>query len=245
MHPIVVFILVFSTILFILLITFVSMIISCKIKYKNYRKKFHKPSELDKYIKFIYTPEKHKKLLKLMKKLDKKLSERKVDYWITAGSLLGFKRNGGIIPWDDDIDICVNQKDIHKITDLLQKEPGWGNSLYKFKGDDVFIDIFPVDDSYRYIGKARQQWPNEYYDKPYPLHRSLFHDIEVSIPNETDKYLDRAYGEEWDKTLIQTCSHLHIPFCYAFLNFLYKEKITITEDISNIMLNMTNKVNSR
>lgn len=242
MQPFIIFLIVFFTIIFILLLFFILTIISCKIQYKLYKKNNHKSSPLDKYVNFIYTPEKHKKLLKLMKRLDKKLRERKVDYWITAGSLLGFRRNGGIIPWDDDIDICVNQKDIPKIKDILEKS--WDGSLYKFKGDGVFIDIFPVDDSYQYIGESRKKWPNEYYVKPYPLRRSLFHDIQVNIPNEIDKYLDRAYGEDWNKSFIQTHSHLDIPICYTFLNWLSKKKINITEDIRIIVINMTKKVTS-
>lgn len=34
-----------------------------------------------------------------------------VTYWITGGTALGALRNNGIIPWDDDFDICVLEKD--------------------------------------------------------------------------------------------------------------------------------------
>ncbi|MCF8357668.1 MAG: LicD family protein [Prolixibacteraceae bacterium] len=54
-------------------------------------------------------------LLEGMKVLDKLLSEAKIDYWLTAGSLLGAKRHQGFIPWDDDLDICVLSSDYPRL----------------------------------------------------------------------------------------------------------------------------------
>ena len=76
-----------------------------------------------------------------MKKLDKHLQDKKVEYWITAGSLLGFMRNGGIIPWDDDIDIAVKEEDIPKIQELLESTED--NSLYKFSSP-VLITSYSI-----------------------------------------------------------------------------------------------------
>ena len=38
-----------------------------------------------------------------------------ITYWLTGGSMIGYMRHGGIIPWDDDIDICCFMTDKEKI----------------------------------------------------------------------------------------------------------------------------------
>ena len=46
--------------------------------------------------------------------------KRKIDYWITGGNLLGAMRHGGLIPWDDDGDICIMRKDVPKLAKLVK-----------------------------------------------------------------------------------------------------------------------------
>lgn len=44
-----------------------------------------------------------------------------IDYWLDGGSLLGLVRHNELIPWDDDIDICVPVKDYYRMIEVLDE----------------------------------------------------------------------------------------------------------------------------
>jgi len=62
------------------------------------------------------------RVLDIYIEVDKICSKHNIDCWLTAGSLLGAVRHGGFIPWDDDIDLSVQFKDLKRLSLLLQKE---------------------------------------------------------------------------------------------------------------------------
>lgn len=60
-------------------------------------------------------------LYKTMKFIHNIFTKLKIPYFIVGGTLLGAVRHGGLIPWDDDGDIAVFEKDIPKLTKLAKK----------------------------------------------------------------------------------------------------------------------------
>lgn len=55
------------------------------------------------------------KVLQLLKDVDRLCRENNVDYYLTAGTLLGAIRHKGFIPWDDDADIIMTRDNWNKL----------------------------------------------------------------------------------------------------------------------------------
>lgn len=49
------------------------------------------------------------------------LTEAKIPFWVDCGTLLGTQRYGGVIPWDQDMDIGILQVDSKSVAKVLQK----------------------------------------------------------------------------------------------------------------------------
>lgn len=58
------------------------------------------------------------KLLELLKEIDSICKKHNITYYIDGGSAIGIIRHRGFIPWDDDIDICMDIKNYRKFLKL-------------------------------------------------------------------------------------------------------------------------------
>lgn len=68
-----------------------------------------------------------KKILDIMKYIDKLCRENGIVYYMLGGTALGAVRHGGFIPWDDDLDIIMSPREYEKFKVAMQKE---GNSCF-------------------------------------------------------------------------------------------------------------------
>lgn len=148
----------------------------------------------------------------LLEKFIEVADELDIKYFAVAGTLLGTIRNGGLIPFDDDVDLGILEEDMIKIHKYEDNQYYFDLTTFGFKfkkkNTEIFIDIFVFekkDDEYKIINNL---WPNEIFklNELQPLKKKYFGDIKINVPNQPIKYLDRAF-KEWDKKLRIDCGH--------------------------------------
>lgn len=180
-------------------------------------------------------PQTIKLLYQLMYDVHQILVNHGVKYWADGGTLLGAVRHTGIIPWDDDIDIGILQKDVKKFLGLEKDFNRCGYSIcrvwfgYKIfytKRKPIridedsqcysfpFIDVLPYkkfpDGKYRLALKdAREAWPKEVWLEKdlFPVIEYEFGDFDILGPNNHKNYFDQYYGKDWNQIAYREYDH--------------------------------------
>lgn len=170
---------------------------------------------------FTITNKEKKEVLSYLKILSKCLTNNKIPFWIIGGTTLGSVRHGDMIPWDDDIDIGVLEKDMDQILEMNKVFNNYGyeiaphKRIYRFrkKGQIFpFVDIFCYFKSNnKYLMnhiELRNIWPNEYYknNELFPLKLYKFGNFMLPGPNYPLDYLDRSYPR-WQYIAQNTYDH--------------------------------------
>ena len=142
-------------------------------------------------------------------------SSNDIEYFGHSGTAIGAFRSGGMLPFDDDIDVGVIQSEItaKKIDDYENSDyyfkKAWFGYKYKKRNSKIFIDIMVFklddDDKYKMINGA---FPEVYLykDELFPLQEHMFNDIKMPFPNNSIAYLDRTFPD-WDTTIKINCGH--------------------------------------
>jgi hypothetical protein len=135
----------------------------------------------------------HQALTSLLAKVGEAFDARGIQYWPVGGTLLGAVRHGGMIPWDDDIDIGIWARDAGRAEAAIREglpTAEWREGTHCYKiwrpraGDGAVVDVFPmaavpaeqlagaVDPAEQLAGawviaqtnpRGRAAWPREYY----------------------------------------------------------------------------------
>lgn len=189
-------------------------------------------------------------LSRMLRVVCKALDDCGIVYYVEGGSVLGYVRhNKQMIPFDDDIDLCVfaSKESMAKLKAHLP--PGmalvWFQGWYKVTSDKIpwsdrvpiAIDMFQVeetpDGNLRYGNdKARSTWPNVYpKDLVLPIQRDTFAGVpNVAIPARPAALAKRLYGD--DCMEVAYVNQVHGPIAYLAANFSLQKKpkkISLTE----------------
>lgn len=189
---------------------------------EQYTKKIHEIELSDKYsLEDIKNLKEGQKIMSnLLREFDRICRKHNIRYYCIGGTALGVIRHKGWIPWDGDIDICINQKDYDILKSIVQDElPNnmWfqNHEIDKNypKNNSVQGKIRDLNSCYiEYTNNSDKSWHNGlqldiFIDEKYkykmpdedifPLREKPFEDFNVFIMKNTEKYLDYVYGKEW------------------------------------------------
>lgn len=154
-------------------------------------------------------------LLTLLSVFDSVMETSNMTYFLYGGSLLGALRHGGIIPWDDDIDVWINNsQSLHlknKVNFLKQYklysplDSQW--KLYSIHGNPVintpykwpYIDIYRFNENETHVRDSLNQYQVLFsYQKTdiFPLIKCKFETLEVNVPRHIEKIVTTNYDPE-------------------------------------------------
>lgn len=108
--------------------------------------------------------------LVLLKEFDRVCREIGVGYFICGGTMLGYKRHGGFIPWDDDIDVGMLRDDYNK---FLKKGA-------KYLSKDFFLQTRQSDPKIPYLFSKIRLNGTEYitnYNELRDFHKGICLDL--------------------------------------------------------------------
>jgi len=174
------------------------------------------------------------------------LEANDIPFYAEGGTALGAIRNKGIIPWDDDVDLGLLEKDKDKLLALRpvfakcgysMAKVWFGYKLFFTKGKYIegfnyshpFLDFFFLTkEAGRYVyssKEAKEMWSKAYYKKDefQPFQKVPFGDFMIPVVQNIRKVLDRQYGKDWS-------THGYREYDHAIEKVIEPVKVKLTKE---------------
>jgi len=201
--------------------------------------------------------------------------DNNIKYYLYGGTLLGAIRNNGLIPWDDDIDICILEEDENKLSKLIKTAIDYGIELIYNPIDtwgierDTFI-MYPIYKTeytvfcdifiYKNTGNNQFNYKSSMYIKHFPgreIHLNDFlnstkkyiYDFEVNIIDNYEKYFQKCNFKNYNELCIiyprHTNSSLKEKLTFQGTNYACYQYEINLEDLNSSILTILTEIKLR
>lgn len=204
-----------------------------------YIKRNHTVTGLDRHIPNVFhNREQQVVLLQMLQRTTDALSAFGITHWMMAGNLLGFERHGGLIPWDDDIDVAIPEEELEALiahSDTLERKfhlklVKRRHGLYKLYSVDehgtvdrgTFIDLFSFSkDKRNHYHQDDVEFIGEFPEQDiFPLRRVTMQGVTTFAPRESTFYLNKNFGKTWPEELFVRPPHSNSGMCMQVGNLI-------------------------
>ena len=181
---------------------------------------------------FLINFDKGYAIYQLMKDVHDLLTHFKINYWIQGGTLLGALRHGGLMWWDDDLDINIDKDDficLIKLRPLLEQlgyilvftdiPSQFYITTQKYSYNAPVLDIFLTRREHNTTRYILHDWTRNkeaiyMYDyELYPLQLYTFGEFKVYGPYDPYVYLQCGFGNNYMNNVTLYNHHLYMEGC--------------------------------
>lgn len=173
---------------------------------------------------YISSEEMKANQLKILQYINDFCSDNNITYFLFYGSLIGAVRHKGIIPWDDDIDICMNRQDYNNFVNTFPRN----STNYVYIREQSIDPEFPFYYSKICLNNTHAYEPIDNRDYDVGISIDLF-PLDF-VPNSFYKRIKQKAIIKLNRikliphTIDTKCNrNLFKKFCISLLNFIFRK----------------------